>query len=894
MVILALAKRHKSIWQYEGFCSRVMEDLHQDADHSFSDNNSIGNKGRDSRKGGSILDVLDGMVKVGQAMGYDMDGCLKDMEKIIGSQGVPDVNFISLQETKLESISSMDVKFIWGNSRFDHISSDALGNSGGILCIWDPNVFSKDYHIISDNFIAIAGTWIPSNSNLLIISVYAPQPRVEKRLLWNYISSLITHWQGDALVLGDFNEVRNTEERRGSVFNLYGAADFNEFISSSGLIDIMLEGYSFTWSHPSACKMSKLDRFLVTEGFLSVFPHCSAICLDRHLSDHRPILLRELQVDYGATPFRFYHSWLNISGFDLMVSQTWNSLCFNDSNDMIRFKKKLQALKKYIREWIIVHKKKQMGRRDDISLKLNAIDKQLDQGNVNDDILLSRMNLMKQLHDIKSADSRDSFQKAKIKWAVEGDENSKFFHGIINRKRANLAIKGILADGDWIDAPCRVKAEFGNHFANRFRVPCDNRSRINFPFPNRLSSDQADLLEEPISSDEIRIAVWACGENKSPGPDGFTFEFFRRFWDFIGPDFCLAVKWFFDHSSFAKGCNSSFIALIPKVPDPKGVNDYRPISLIGSLYKVVTKILALRLSRTSRADDLSNGIMSISLRCVSVAISIRSRLLLDYVIEMSYLDSLGAAILDFLGGVSFDIIEAAAYSLGCSVMKTPFKYLGVPVGRLTLLKSVLGSTPCYWMSLFKVPKAVLATMEAMRREFFYGAQADERKIAWVKWSKVLSSKKNGGLGVSSFYALNRALLFKWVWRFISQDNSLWARVISAIHGPTFQVLAVSSPSLWNSIVREIHVLKSRGIDLVSYCKKRVGNGLRTRFWEEVWIGDQNLSKLFPRIFALENDKSCTVAAKLQDGLERSLRRQVRGGVEAQQLSQMQGAIVPSQ
>nr|GFA86870.1 RNA-directed DNA polymerase, eukaryota [Tanacetum cinerariifolium] len=113
-----------------------------------------------------------------------------------------------------------------------------------------------------------------------------------------------------------------------------------------------------------------------------------------------------------------------------------------------------------------------------------------------------------------------------------------------------------------------------------------------------------------------------------------------------------------------------------------------------------------------------------------------------------------------------------------------------------------------------------------------------------------------------------------VWRFISQDNSLWARVVSAIHGPTFQVLAVSFPSLWNSFVREIYVLKSRGIDLVSYCKKRVGNDLRTRFWEEVWIGDQNLSNLFPRIFVLENDKSCTVAAKLQDGLERSLRRQV--------------------
>ncbi|GKE05204.1 RNA-directed DNA polymerase, eukaryota [Tanacetum coccineum] len=93
------------------------------------------------------------------------------------------------------------------------------------------------------------------------------------------------------------------------------------------------------------------------------------------------------------------------------------------------------------------------------------------------------------------------------------------------------------------------------------------------------------MLESPISRDEVRNAVWGCGENKSPGPDGFTFEFFRKFWDTLGSDFCAVVEWFFDHSSFSRGCNSSFIALIPKNHDPKFVNDYRPISLIGSLYK---------------------------------------------------------------------------------------------------------------------------------------------------------------------------------------------------------------------------------------------------------------------------------------------------------------------
>ncbi|GKF55086.1 hypothetical protein Tco_0165426, partial [Tanacetum coccineum] len=182
-------------------------------------------------------------------------------------------------------------------------------------------------------------------------------------------------------------------------------------------------------------------------------------------------------------------------------------------------------------------------------------------------------------------------QKAKVRWAIEGDENSKFFHGIINRKRANLSVKGIMVDGEWVDEPSRVKDEFRIHFATRFQDPGNSRGRLNFNFPNRLNLEQVSDLESPISRDEIRNAVWGCGENKSPGPDGFTFEFFRKFWTVVGPDFFTAVEWFFDHGSFSIGCNSSFIAPIPKTLDLKVVSDYRPISLIGSLYKVVTKIL---------------------------------------------------------------------------------------------------------------------------------------------------------------------------------------------------------------------------------------------------------------------------------------------------------------
>ncbi|GKA51155.1 RNA-directed DNA polymerase, eukaryota [Tanacetum coccineum] len=251
------------------------------------------------------------------------------------------INFVSLQETKAEAIDLCSIKECWGNLHFDHIVGPSVGNSGGIACIWDPNMFTKDHVSISDYFVALMGTWIPSSSKLLIISVYAPQELSEKRALWDYLHLLISRWDGETVLMGDFNEVRSERERFGSVFNQQGANVFNHFITSNGLIDPPLDGYAFTWTHKSASKMSKLGRFLFSEGLLESFPHLSAICLDKHLSDHRPILLRETSFDYGPTPFWFFHSWFTMEGFDSFVESTWNSFNIVEENGLIRLKKKL-------------------------------------------------------------------------------------------------------------------------------------------------------------------------------------------------------------------------------------------------------------------------------------------------------------------------------------------------------------------------------------------------------------------------------------------------------------------------------------------------------------------------------------------------------------------------
>nr|GFA84031.1 RNA-directed DNA polymerase, eukaryota [Tanacetum cinerariifolium] len=176
---------------------------------------------------GSVLGVLEEVIRVGHAMGYTMEGCEKDIEswqqekkewvKELANNNK--LSFIAIQETKLNRVSHMDVKFMWGNSNYDFVCSDSLGNSGRILCIWESTVFKKDNVTISDSFVAIYGTWLPSNSKILFVIIYAPQQVSYKRILWEYISSLIGRWNRDAILMGDFNEVRSREEIRGLSFN---------------------------------------------------------------------------------------------------------------------------------------------------------------------------------------------------------------------------------------------------------------------------------------------------------------------------------------------------------------------------------------------------------------------------------------------------------------------------------------------------------------------------------------------------------------------------------------------------------------------------------------------------------------------------------------------------
>ncbi|GJR52816.1 hypothetical protein Tco_1403337 [Tanacetum coccineum] len=91
-------------------------------------------------------------------------------------------------------------------------------------------------------------------------------------------------------------------------------------------------------------------------------------------------------------------------------------------------------------------------------MKCGVLDvEMIEQGNVDSDIMSRRSHVMKDLQDLEAKEKMELAQKAKIKWSIEGDENSKYFHGILNKKQNQLVIQEILVDGDWIDDPVKVK-----------------------------------------------------------------------------------------------------------------------------------------------------------------------------------------------------------------------------------------------------------------------------------------------------------------------------------------------------------------------------------------------------------------------------------------------------
>ncbi|GJY23016.1 putative reverse transcriptase domain, reverse transcriptase zinc-binding domain protein [Tanacetum coccineum] len=161
-----------------------------------------------------------------------------------------------------------------------------------------------------------------------------------------------------------------------------------------------------------------------------------------------------------------------------------------------------------------------------------------------------------------------------------------------------------------------------------------SRSRIDV-----ITNTEGDIFENDtvalemvreVSDKEVKDAMFSMGDDKSPGPDGFTAAFFKEAWSIIGNDVIAAVREFFRNGTILKELNHTIITLIPKVKSPSRVNDYRPISCCNVLFKCISKIIANRIKHCLKSIVSPNQSAFVPGRSITDNILLTQELMHNY------------------------------------------------------------------------------------------------------------------------------------------------------------------------------------------------------------------------------------------------------------------------
>ncbi|XP_071694970.1 uncharacterized protein [Rutidosis leptorrhynchoides] len=363
---------------------------------------------------------------------------------------------VLIQESKCNRVDDKWIEFIWGSSNVRYLQKEKVGQSGGMLLLWDPNIVDVIDAVEGQFFLAIRGKWQGKINDTIVVNVYGPHKDDENKKFWDSLQGLMSFDNDEWVIGGDFIEVRSQDERQNSIFIERRAKLFNNFIEQSHLIEVPLLGKKFTKISDDGKKFSKLDRFLVSKAFINTWGDVSTITLDQKSLDHYPLMLRDSNQNFGPKPFKIFNIRLEIKEVEQIIIEAWNLNVFGSRPDCI-FRNKLKNVKEALRKLskfkygpLDIELDKWKRATDEFESKAEA-------GMISD---LERIEwLQARAMRLKKEKEKASMlrQKARLRWAAEGDDNTSFFHSMIPRNNNKLSIRGLHINGTWVESPDAIK-----------------------------------------------------------------------------------------------------------------------------------------------------------------------------------------------------------------------------------------------------------------------------------------------------------------------------------------------------------------------------------------------------------------------------------------------------
>jgi len=217
-------------------------------------------------------------------------------------------------------------------------------------------------------------------------------------------------------------------------------------------------------------------------------------------------------------------------------------------------------------------------KQERILKEIEEVDNQDDNSSLSEDAKLKRMELISQLRMIDNKLDCLCRQKAREKWLKHGETNSRYYHSILRWRQLRNEVKGVEVGNQWNEEPNGVCKEAKRLLEDRFHATHDYGVRLGAVEFKTLPLEASLSLILNFIEEEIKEAVWQCEGSKSPDPAGFNFNFIKKNWASLKQDIVEVV-----HSFQKSGCI------------PTKLYQYRPISLMGAIYKIITKVLSCRI-----------------------------------------------------------------------------------------------------------------------------------------------------------------------------------------------------------------------------------------------------------------------------------------------------------
>ncbi|XP_074283682.1 uncharacterized protein LOC141608218 [Silene latifolia] len=634
---------------------------------------------------------------------------------------------------------------------------------------------------------------------------------------------------------------------------------------------------------------SRLDRAMGNLQWMAMFGDYIAHFHPKGLFDHCPCTVMNMRANLGGKRSFKYNMWGKAADFKPSVLSVWRGVYTGTNIGVI---KKLKALKPVLKKLNNTCFSDIENTTAIAGLALENIQKALvdNPGDLN--LSQQEQDLASDLKELTVA--RDSFlsQKAKIQWPIEGDLNTAFFHHAIKKR---VMMNKVFQIEDKYGRLCTEGSDIQMAFLDYYQSLLGSDKQTLSVQQHVVScgpcctEEHWLILAQPVTLEEVKHNIFSIPNGKSPGPDGYSSQFYKDAWDIVGDEVGAAVVNFFEYGrllvqfGFFKG--------------KRGLRQGDPISplIFCICMEYLTRVMeyatgkwyfryhplckSLKLTHLLFADDLlifcKGDIKSIMLLLRALSTFSETS---GLKVNVSKSEVVFNGVPD---EVRMDVVQVSGFQQGV----LSFKYLGVPIqpGRLS-------KADCHIL----LDKIVNKIRGIGARKLSYAGRLIliNFVVLLIAWEKICCRKKEGGLDIKLAEELTgkhinlRPPDSSWSWRNICKIKDVFS--VGFVGGQwqsDVSGYSISSGYHWlqgphplvhwyNSVWASRNILKN---SLVGWMIKHQGLNTREKLFQ-LQISDRNNCVNCEQAVETHENLffSCVYGSQITAGIENWLNRRLYG------------------